>query len=179
MQVHPQPHQKHTERHKFVRNAASPTCTSKPWCTWEKGCCTYVLLTHAQPHQEHTKTHQLVRNTATPSQASRPWCILRVHSAKRVLHSLPVGTGAAAPETHKNTPICQKHGKATLCIKSMVHPEDALCKWVLHSLSVDAGAAAPETHKNTSIGQKHSKAALLIKAWCILRVHCHKWVLHL
>ncbi len=58
----------------------------------------------------------------------KAWCILRMHYATRVLHSLPIDAGAATPQTHKKTPICQKHSKANLCIKNMVHPEGALCK---------------------------------------------------
>ncbi len=83
---------------------------------------------HARPHQEHTKTHKFARKTVRPTCASKPGCILRVHSAKRVLHLLAVGAGAATQKTHKNALTGQKHRKAALCIKAMVHPEGALCK---------------------------------------------------
>jgi hypothetical protein len=85
-------------------------------------------LMHARPHQKHTKTHQLVRNSATPPSTSKTWCILRVHLEKRVLHLRAVDAGAATPENTKKTPTCQKFCNTTWHIKSMVHPEGALCK---------------------------------------------------
>jgi hypothetical protein len=85
-------------------------------------------LTQARPDKKVEKTHKNTPTCQKHGKASKPWCILRVHSAKRVLNSLSVDAGAATPETHKKTPIGQKNSEAYLHIKSMVHPEGALCK---------------------------------------------------
>ncbi len=55
---------------------------------------------------------------------------LRVHCVKWVLYLRAVDAGTAREKNTKKTTICQKYPEpeANLRIKSMVHPEDALCK---------------------------------------------------